>query len=153
MGKRTVILSMTEVKTGILCLFIEMKGGCMSAQCTTKDRPFKRELLKQKRFPSEKVSVSLYTTPESDGMGRSRLAYVLKWDGKTVFEGDDYFPAPSVAIDSLDAIATLLGWLTLQKGDTDSEYFENYTPLQWEWTDSRACEIAKLWADERERRR
>jgi len=64
-----------------------------------------------------------------------------------VFEGGDYFP--SVAIDSLNAIATLLGWLTLQKGDTDAEYFENYTPLQWEWTDSRACEIARLWVDER----
>jgi len=116
---------------------------------STKDKLFKRELLKQKRFPSEKVSVSLYT----HGTVRSRLAYVLKWDGKKVFEGDDYFPAPSTAIDSLEAIATLLGWLTLQKGDTDDEYFEKYTPLQWEWTASRACEIAKLWADEREGRR
>jgi len=65
--------------------------------------------------------------------GKNGLAYTLRAEGKTIFEGDDFACSPFDAIDSDGAIACLMGFLTLRPGDTDSEYFENYTPEQLEF--------------------
>jgi hypothetical protein len=35
-----------------------------------------------------------------------------------------------VCIDSDHAVASLMGFLTLQPGDTDQEYFDKYTEVQ-----------------------
>jgi len=44
----------------------------------------------------------------------------------------------STAIDSDASIGALLGFLTLRPGDTDAEYFENYTDRQREFCDTDA---------------
>lgn len=66
---------------------------------------------------------------------RDRTSYRLTMrdtSGKhaTLFEGDDFSPSPCHAIDSDEAVAALMGFLTLRPGDTDGEYFDNYTPEQ-----------------------
>ena len=68
---------------------------------------------------------------------RARLAYALtmREGGKrtVVFLGSDFSPSPTDAIDSDDAVASLLCFLTLRPGDTDSDYFASYTPDQMDF--------------------
>ncbi len=47
-----------------------------------------------------------------------------------LFEGTDYGSSPCHAIDSDRAVSGIMGFLTCKPGDTDSEYFESYTPEQ-----------------------
>ena len=76
------------------------------------------------------------------GLGRARLAYALtmREGGKrtVVFLGSDFSPSPTDAIDSDDAVASLLCFLTLRPGDTDSDYFASYTPDQITFTERHA---------------
>lgn len=80
--------------------------------------------------------------------GKELLAYrMCKPDGTVLFEGDDFGCSPMDAIDSDAALIALLGFLTLKPGDTDDEYFENYTPEQMEFAEGDAEEL-QLWGME-----
>lgn len=48
----------------------------------------------------------------------------------TIFQGEDFSGSPMNADDADETVAALLGFLTLRPGDTDADYFENYTPAQ-----------------------
>lgn len=69
-------------------------------------------------------------------------------DGIVLFEGTEYGIAPSNAIDSDESFAELLAFLTLKPGDTDEEYFDNYTAEQMAWCESFDCETLGLDAYE-----
>ena len=80
-------------------------------------------------------------------LGQSeRIGYALRQHdhGKTVviFEGRDFRPSPLHAWDSDEAVAAIMGFLTLRLGDTDRDYFENYTVGQIEFRDSHAETLA-----------
>jgi len=88
-----------------------------------------------------------------DDDGRQVIRYVLhdlRWVdgagqfGRKLFKGTDYRPSPLIAVDSLDSIAGLLGFLSLGEGDTDSEYFDSYTDRQIAWRDSDRREELQL---------
>jgi hypothetical protein len=72
--------------------------------------------------------------------GTRFVQYFAFLDGKLLFEGKDYRPSPLMEIDSLEAIVTLLSFLTLRPGDTDDEYFSKYNAEQMQWAKSRDCE-------------
>ena len=74
--------------------------------------------------------------------GKWRMAFVLLDEGKVVFEGDDFFSPND--LDERWNVAQLLGFLSLQDGDTDPEYFKSYTTEQIAWRDERAAELS-LW--------
>ena len=76
---------------------------------------------------------------------KSRLAYRFRQNGKLLFEGNDFYPSPLDADDSMKTVYALLGFLTLRKGDTDKEYFANYTKKQLAWRDSGECEELACW--------
>jgi len=84
--------------------------------------------------------------------GRVRLAYELRDRGELIFAGDDFYPSPLHAYDGDEAVAALLGFLALQPGDTDREYFARYTDRQLAWTCERAAELAVTTAGSRKRR-
>ena len=48
--------------------------------------------------------------------GRAKYSYELEDDGKVVFEGTDFGPAPHVDPYSRESVMHLLGFLTLQPG-------------------------------------
>jgi hypothetical protein len=50
--------------------------------------------------------------------------------GDVLFEGEDFGCSPLHAIDSDQAVASLMTFMTLRPGDTDREYFDDYTPEQ-----------------------
>jgi len=56
----------------------------------------------------------------------------------TLFEGEDHGCPLHTAIDSDDAVRSIMGFLTLRPGDTDSEYFESYTPEQLAYAEQHA---------------
>ena len=93
----------------------------------------------------------LYDTHQMKG-NKSRLAYELydeTFDEGPVFRGDDFGCSPLHAIDSNQAVAALLGFLSLRPGDTDAEYFDDYSPEQLEWAETRG-ELLGLFALELE---
>lgn len=95
--------------------------------------------------------LELYDTFRSDSMGKSILAYELYDGDELIFEGEDYHCSPLHSIDGDDALAGLLCFLSLRPGDTDSEYFESYTPRQREWAESGRAETLGYLQSELER--
>ena len=63
---------------------------------------------------------------------------------KALFEGADFSPAPSYAIDSVKTVAALLDFLALRPGDTDEEYFIEYTTRQMGWAESSRADDLKM---------
>lgn len=85
-----------------------------------------------------------YATEETYILGRrAKIGYELYTpsDPTTpLFQGEDFGPSPLHGIDSTEAAMSLLGFLTLKPGDTDQEYFDNYTPEQLEWCKGQEAE-------------
>jgi len=80
--------------------------------------------------------------------GRSILGYAFGREGEApIFVGDDFSPPAGVAIDSDDTLRSLLGFLTLRPGDTDADYFAEYTDAQLAFADGEA-EALQLWGHE-----
>lgn len=55
-----------------------------------------------------------------------------------LFQGDDFGCSPMHAIDSDGAVKGLMSFLTLRPGDTDWEYFRNYTAGQFAFCEMHA---------------
>jgi hypothetical protein len=55
-----------------------------------------------------------------------------------LFTGDDIHLSAGTCTDSDRAVAEVLGWLTLRPGDTDSDFFRDYTPEQHAFAESHA---------------
>lgn len=90
--------------------------------------------------------IDLWDTTKNRG-GRSILAYRFvdeEFGSDPIFFGVDFCCSPMNAIDSDETIRSLLTFLSLQKGDTDSEYFEGYTETQIQWRDSHAETLAMV---------
>lgn len=56
----------------------------------------------------------------------------------TLFEGEDHGCPLHTAIDSDDAVRSIMTFLTLRPGDTDEEFFGDYTPEQLEYANQHA---------------
>jgi hypothetical protein len=67
--------------------------------------------------------------------------------GKVIFTGSDFGCSPMHAIDSDATLRSLLGFLMLKPGDTESDYFTDYTPEQMAFAESDA-ESLSIWAME-----
>jgi hypothetical protein len=109
-----------------------------------------RELIKLWR--KDGFTLRLYYTGKHVD-GRYYLSYEFKDHFQPIFRGDDYSPSPLYAIDSLQSVYGLLGFLSCTPGDTDKEYFEKYTPLQMKWVNSNRCEDLQLLISDFEERR
>lgn len=88
--------------------------------------------------------------------GRYNLAYEFKVGRKVIFSGSDFCASPLHAVDSLATAYSLLSFLCLRPGDTDKEYFEEYTKEQMEWAKSDKCEYLQLlvmeWEEKNQKR-
>ena len=76
--------------------------------------------------------------------GRAYYSYVMYLDGELLFSGDDFSPPPMDDPYSLDSLVSLLGFLVLKPGDTDDEYFLEYTEAQLDFAKSSFCEDLSL---------
>jgi hypothetical protein len=96
--------------------------------------------------------VDLWDTGRTDEYGKTILRYALFDEtqpfGKgIVFEGEDFACSPLHAIDSDATVASLLGFLSLQPGDTDTDYFDSYSADQLAWRDRRAEDLSLIVFD------
>jgi len=77
---------------------------------------------------------------------KARLGYRLqinqntsaKSKYETIFEGTDFGWSPLHAIDSDECMKSVCTFLTLRPGDTDDEYFKDYTKTQLDYCDQHA---------------
>lgn len=93
-----------------------------------------------------------WDTGRSSGTGmmvRTRIGYELRDPaGEVLFCGDDFGPGAATADDSDEALRALCGFLFLRPGDTDREYFADYSARQLAFTQSGDCELlAFLYSD------
>jgi hypothetical protein len=106
-----------------------------------------------------KFKLSLWDTNGRDSMGKHRLAYCLsikrrrgltRWE--PIFLAEDFHCSPMHAIDSDETVKSLMSFLTLRPGDTDREYFKDYTPAQRaycsEHAESLAAEVDRRFSKE-----
>jgi len=104
------------------------------------------ELLR--RWIEDDFVLELYETDNLDTREhREYLGYVFYDKGVVIFKGEDFSPSPMDSLDSDSSVASLLGFLSLQDGDTDDEYFDHYTPEQLAWRDERAEELSYFAAE------
>lgn len=70
-------------------------------------------------------------------LGHERIGYEFRMRehgmSKLIFSGDDFRPSPLHSVDSNETVAALMSFLTLRPGDTDADYFANYTEKQMEF--------------------
>jgi len=78
---------------------------------------------------------------------RERWAYQLYAGENLIFSGDDLGTPPGVS--EARAAAHALGFLTLLPGDTDSQWFSDYSLEQIAWCDAHAESLGMcLWDDD-----
>jgi hypothetical protein len=69
-----------------------------------------------------------------------------------LFEGEDFGCSPLHAIDSDATVEGIMAFLTLRPGDTDADYFANYTPAQRDYcalhAEALSCEVQRRFCDE-----
>ena len=94
-----------------------------------------------------KFRLLTWDTNKTDSMGKNIVGYQFyKVDtGEVIFSGEDFCCSPLHAIDSNECLRSLMTFITLRPGDTDKEYFENYTPEQMEFAENEA-EYLSMWA-------
>ena len=90
-----------------------------------------------------------------DVAGRPKLGYAFfpAKSRKPLFEGRDYSTGFSTSVDSDEALRGLMGFLTLRPGDTDAEYFDNYTPAQMAWAQANGEYMSEWGSDDPEAKR
>jgi hypothetical protein len=75
-------------------------------------------------------------------MRRTRIGFELRDPAGTVlFRGEDFGASPLHADDSDETLRALLGFLALRPGDTDRDFFDDYSAEQLEFAGSSDCEL------------
>ncbi len=98
--------------------------------------------------------LKIFDTGTYDRRGQTKLAYELvRLDAppigdKVLFAGGDFCGSPMYADNSDSTARSLLGFLTLKPGDTDADYFNEYSPEQLAWCQSSECEALGMYASE-----
>ena len=75
-------------------------------------------------------TLNTWDTGRIDHLGKSIIRYQFQHGDKLLFEGSDFACSPMNAVDSDECVRALLSFLTLRPGDTDAEYFTDYTQEQ-----------------------
>lgn len=91
-----------------------------------------------------------WDTYRRDEYGKHVLGYAfwppdVSQEKPALFVGEDFHNAPGDAIDSDESLRSLICFLTLRPGDTDPEYFDDYTPEQLAFAEKHGEELS-LWS-------
>jgi hypothetical protein len=89
-----------------------------------------------KRWNWNGFTLWLFQTGRRKNTGQEILRYVFKDGSATIFEGSEYGCSPLHALDSIECVYGLLGFLAMGKDGVDADYFKDYTPAQIAWRDS-----------------
>lgn len=103
-------------------------------------------LIRQWKEDSYKLQLFNYNVAYSNKL---KLIYHFYHEDKLIFEGSNFKPSPLHSVSSDKTLAALLSFLSLKPGDTDKEYFEDYTQEQLDFVKKHG-EYLALFADELE---
>jgi hypothetical protein len=113
------------------------------------DNHLRNVTLRPYRDPAISFTLNTFDSGRTDDLGKSILEYQFQGpDGKVLFEGDNFACSPMNAIDSDDCVRDILAFLTLKPGDTDSEYFQNYTQAQLDFVNEHAETLSMYAIDD-----
>jgi hypothetical protein len=85
--------------------------------------------------------------PRYPNSNHTRLDCELRYNGQVIFaKGDTYCATPG-CIDDDDAKELVTSLFCMKPGDTDSDYFESYTPEQLAWVEQHADALEALKYD------
>lgn len=93
-----------------------------------------------------KYTLDIYDV--DDEKDRTRVGYRFFYDDELIFEGDNYRISVFDKKDDDATIATLLSFLSLRKGDTNKEYFDNYTEKQLAFSEEHGEELSIIIYDQ-----
>ena len=102
---------------------------------------------------SDGFRLELFTTVLTSADDRLTVAYRFwdlsqdTWRARPVFTGAHWHPSVLHAVDGVESVRGLLGFLSLRPGDVEADYFTSYTPRQLHWREVRAEDLA-WWASE-----
>jgi hypothetical protein len=102
-------------------------------------------------WEAEDYRLELCDTFRLDYYGKCVLAYRFFHRGRLLFPGADFHCSPLHAVDADATVAGVLAFLSLKPGDTDPEYFEDYTPEQLAFARAEGDNLS-LYVEELERR-
>lgn len=96
-----------------------------------------------------------WDTGRKDWRGQTIIGYSFWPDYRhpgvrPLFTGSDFAGSSMHADDSDETLRSLLGFLTLRPGDTDSDYFAEYDEEQLAYAESSECEYHQWWAIDEE---
>lgn len=114
--------------------------------------PDDQRVLRVVRIEDTDVVLWTWDTGRRFGTGQCRVGRRFIVAGEIIFEDEECGVAPSDPVDSDDALVGILSWCCLKPGDTDADFFEEYTPEQLAWAESDACEELGLFVYEWENR-
>lgn len=87
----------------------------------------------------------LATWETGDYDSHTRIGYRFTAPGgKVLFQGRDFGCPRQIAVDSDEMLRNLLHWFLLRPGDTDEEYFKDYTPEQFEFAEGSDANVMAL---------
>jgi len=75
-----------------------------------------------------------------DRDGKYQINYTFRQNNAVLFTGNDFHCPGFYNPVGKQSAMSLMGFLTLKDGDTDAEYFDNYTPEQIAFSESWDCE-------------
>ena len=98
---------------------------------------------------SGEYTVTLQETRRRATTGQIKTEYsLIDASGKVIFSGNDLGCSPMHTPESRENAIALLAFLTLKPGDTDEDYFKDYTPEQLAWCQGDDCEDLAMFTDE-----
>jgi hypothetical protein len=102
-------------------------------------------------WEAEDYRPELFDTLRVDRHGKSVLACRFLHRGRLILAGANFHRSPLHAVDTDVTVASPLAFLSLKPGDTDPEYFEEYTAEQLAFARAEG-ENPFLYVEELERR-
>lgn len=111
-----------------------------------------RDILRRVKLGDTGYSIMTYDThqPTFKALGHTYTGYEFyDPDGKVLFAGEDFSRGASYAEDSDETVRSLLAFMTLREGDTDSDYFDDYTPEQLAFAENEAEALQGFGTDDK----
>lgn len=94
-----------------------------------------------KTYDFEGYKLLLHRTEQWGPDGKRQIMYSFTNPADEIlFSGKDFYIPNHIKPESKEAAIQLLGFLTLREGDTDADWFDNYTPAQLQFSRSQDCE-------------
>lgn len=116
------------------------------------DNHLRNVTMRPYRDQSISFTLNTWDTGRTDHLGKSIIRYEFSDRKGCIFKGSDFACSPMHAIDSDECVRALLSFLTLRPGDTDSEYFDNYTPEQLDFANEHGETLQMYTLDDEPRK-